>query len=557
MMKRIDMSIGCLLRLLTLTIGLAFATTAVAQAPYERILNAADEPENWLTYNGGYMSQRHSLLDQINPDNVSTLELKWVLQNQVFGAWQSNPLIVDGIMYVTERPNSVMAVDAVTGRVFWKFRHTPVEGARICCGANNRGVAVLDDKVYMGTLDARLIALDRVNGQPLWNVEVGDVDQSYSVTMAPLAVKDKIMVGVGGGEFGIRGYVAAFDAETGELAWKTYTIPGPGEANHDSWEGDDWEHGGAPVWITGSFDPELNLTYWGVGNPGPDWNAGQRPGDNLYSDSAIALDADTGELKWHFQFTPNDGYDYDSVQVPVLADINFRGTPKKVMMWANRNGYFYVLDRVTGEFLEGKPFVTVNWSSGLDENGRPIPTPQPEGMPTYPGNQGGTNWYPPSFSPNTGLFYFSAWENYATIYRAEESEYIPGRAFLGGGFSVLAPAPGAPTIGIGRTNPINNWTNEVGFASLKAMDPQTGEAVWSYNQFDVSDSGMLTTASDLLFTGGREGYFHAIDARSGELIWNVNLGGQIVMAPVTYMVDGVQYVSVISGNGLSTFALRE
>ncbi|HJN95308.1 MAG TPA: PQQ-dependent dehydrogenase, methanol/ethanol family [Gammaproteobacteria bacterium] len=551
------MSIGCLLRLLTLTIGLAFATTAVAQAPYERILNAADEPENWLTYNGGYMSQRHSLLDQINPDNVSTLELKWVLQNQVFGAWQSNPLIVDGIMYVTERPNSVMAVDAVTGRVFWKFRHTPVEGARICCGANNRGVAVLDDKVYMGTLDARLIALDRVNGQPLWNVEVGDVDQSYSVTMAPLAVKDKIMVGVGGGEFGIRGYVAAFDAETGELAWKTYTIPGPGEANHDSWEGDDWEHGGAPVWITGSFDPELNLTYWGVGNPGPDWNAGQRPGDNLYSDSAIALDADTGELKWHFQFTPNDGYDYDSVQVPVLADINFRGTPKKVMMWANRNGYFYVLDRVTGEFLEGKPFVTVNWSSGLDENGRPIPTPQPEGMPTYPGNQGGTNWYPPSFSPNTGLFYFSAWENYATIYRAEESEYIPGRAFLGGGFSVLAPAPGAPTIGIGRTNPINNWTNEVGFASLKAMDPQTGEAVWSYNQFDVSDSGMLTTASDLLFTGGREGYFHAIDARSGELIWNVNLGGQIVMAPVTYMVDGVQYVSVISGNGLSTFALRE
>ncbi len=557
MMKRIDMSIGCLLRLLTLTIGLAFATTAVAQAPYERILNAADEPENWLTYNGGYMSQRHSLLDQINPDNVSTLELKWVLQNQVFGAWQSNPLIVDGIMYVTERPNSVMAVDAVTGRVFWKFRHTPVEGARICCGANNRGVAVLDDKVYMGTLDARLIALDRVNGQPLWNVEVGDVDQSYSVTMAPLAVKDKIMVGVGGGEFGIRGYVAAFDAETGELAWKTYTIPGPGEANHDSWEGDDWEHGGAPVWITGSFDPELNLTYWGVGNPGPDWNAGQRPGDNLYSDSAIALDADTGELKWHFQFTPNDGYDYDSVQVPVLADINFRGMPKKVMMWANRNGYFYVLDRVTGEFLEGKPFVTVNWSSGLDENGRPIPTPQPEGMPTYPGNQGGTNWYPPSFSPNTGLFYFSAWENYATIYRAEESEYIPGRAFLGGGFSVLAPAPGAPTIGIGRTNPINNWTNEVGFASLKAMDPQTGEAVWSYNQFDVSDSGMLTTASDLLFTGGREGYFHAIDARSGELIWNVNLGGQIVMAPVTYMVDGVQYVSLISGNGLSTFALRE
>ena len=537
--------------------GLFVSGQVGAQVPYDRIVNATEEPENWLTYNGDYMSQRYSRLDQITPDNVTNLELKWILQNQVFGAWQSNPIIVDGVMYVTERPNSVMAVDAITGRVFWKFRHTPSENARVCCGANNRGVAVLDDRVFMGTLDARLIALDRINGQPLWNAEVADVNLAYSVTMAPLVVKDKIIIGVGGGEYGIRGYVAAFDAETGEQAWKTFTIPGPGEPGHDSWEGDDWEHGGASVWITGSFDPELNLTYWGVGNPGPDWNAGQRPGDNLFSDSVIALDADTGELEWYFQFTPNDGYDYDSVQVPVLADMVWRGEPKKVMMWANRNGYFYVLDRVTGLFLEGKPFVTVNWSSGLDENGRPIPTPQPEGMPTYPGNQGGTNWYPPSYSPRTGLFYFSAWENYATIYRAEESEYVPGQAFLGGGFSVLAPSPDAPTIGIGRTNPINNWTDEVGYASLKAMDPQTGEAVWSYNQYDVSDSGMLTTATDLLFTGGREGYFHAIDARSGDLIWNVNLGGQIVMAPVTYMVDGIQYVSVISGNGLSTFALRD
>ena len=538
-------------------VGLFVSGEVGAQVPYDRIVNATGEPENWLTYNGDYMSQRYSRLDQITPGNVTNLELKWILQNQVFGAWQSNPIIADGVMYVTERPNSVMAVDANTGRVFWKFRHTPSENARVCCGANNRGVAVLDDRVFMGTLDARLIALDRINGQPLWNAKVADVNLAYSVTMAPFVVKDKIIVGVGGGEYGIRGYVAAFDAETGEQAWKTYTIPGPGEPGHDSWEGDDWEHGGASVWITGSFDPELNLTYWGVGNPGPDWNAGQRPGDNLFSDSVIALDADTGELEWYFQFTPNDGYDYDSVQVPVLADMIWRGEPKKVMMWANRNGYFYVLDRVTGLFLEGKPFVTVNWSSGLDEKGRPIPTPQPEGMPTYPGNQGGTNWYPPSYSPRTGLFYFSAWENYATIYRAEESEYVPGQAFLGGGFSVLAPSPDAPTIGIGRTNPINNWTDEVGYASLKAMDPQTGEAVWSYNQYDVSDSGMLTTASDLLFTGGREGYFHAIDARSGDLIWNVNLGGQIVMAPVTYMVDGIQYVSVISGNSLSTFALRD
>ena len=528
-----------------------------AQISYERILQAEDEPESWLTYNGSYMSQRYSRLTQIDQDNVGDLELRWLLQNQVFGAWQSSPIVADGVMYLTERPNSIMAVDPVTGRVFWKYVHTPAENALVCCGANNRGVAVLGDRVFMGTLDARLVAVDRINGELLWDVEVGDVDLAYSVTMAPLAVKDKIIVGVGGGEFGIRGYVAAYYAESGELAWKTYTIPAPGEPGHETWEGDDWQYGGAPVWITGSFDPEENLTYWGVGNPGPDWNAAQRPGDNLYSDSVIALDADTGELRWYFQFTPNDGYDYDAVQVPVLADMEWQGEQRKLMLWANRNGYFYVLDRTDGEYLLGSPFVRVNWSSGLDENGRPIPTPQPEGMPTWPGNQGGTNWYPPSWSPRTELFYFSAWEDYATIYEPEESEYVPGRAFLGGGFDVLTPAPGAPGVGIGRTNPINNWTDEVGHASLKALDPRTGEEVWEFEQFDVSDSGMLTTATDLLFTGGREGYIHALDAATGELLWKRNLGGQIVVAPITYMVDGVQYLSFISGHVLATFALRD
>jgi alcohol dehydrogenase (cytochrome c) len=528
-----------------------------AQVTYERILGAADEPESWLTYNGSYSSQRHSGLTQITPANVDDLELEWMLQDQVFGAWQSNPIVADGVMYLTERPNDVMAVDPVTGRVFWTYRYTPAENARVCCGANNRGVAVLDDKVFMGTLDAHLIALDAASGQPLWNVQVADVDLAYSITMAPLAVKDKVIVGVGGGEFGIRGFIAAYDADTGEEAWRFYTIPGPGEPGHDTWEDDDWEHGGAPVWITGSYDPDLNLTYWGVGNPGPDWNPGQRPGDNLYSDSVVALNVDTGELVWHFQFTPNDGYDYDSVQVPVLADMDWNGEPARVMLWANRNGYFYVLDRVTGEFLFGTPFVRVNWSSGLNENGRPIPTPQPLGSPTYPGNQGGTNWYPPSYSPRTGLFYFSAWEDYGTIYRPEESEYSPGGAFLGGGFDVVTPAPGAPSIGIGRTSPINNWTDAVGHGAVIAMDPHTGEPRWKFDQYDVSDSGMLTTASDLLFTGGREGYFHALDARTGEELWKASLGGQIVMAPITYMVNGRQYVSVISGHTLVTFGLRD
>ncbi|MBT4914137.1 MAG: PQQ-dependent dehydrogenase, methanol/ethanol family [Gemmatimonadales bacterium] len=538
-------------------LALGAAVNAGAQVPYERILNAADEPENWLTYHGSYSSLRFSTLSQITTENVTDLESKWVLQNQVFGAWQSNPIVVDGIMYITERPNDVMAVDAVTGRVFWMYRHTNDEAAAVCCGANNRGVAVLDDKVFMGTLDARLIALDRTNGQPLWDIEVADVNQAYSITMAPLVVKDKVLVGVGGGEFGIRGFIAAYDADTGEEAWRFYTIPGPGEPGHETWEGDDWEHGGAPIWLTGSYDAELNLTYWGVGNPGPDWNPGQRPGDNLYSDAVIALNPDTGELDWYFQFTPNDGYDYDAVQVPLLVDMEWEGEARKLMLWANRNGYFYVLDRTDGEFLSGTPFVKVNWSSGLDENGRPIQTPQPAGAPTWPGNQGGTNWYPPSYSPRTELFYFAAWEDYASIYEPEESVYREGRMFLGGGFRVLSPTEGAPTIGIGRSTPINNWTDAVGHGSVIAMDPRTGEAKWKYDQFDVSDSGMLTTETDLLFTGGREGYFHALDARTGALLWKASLGAQIVMAPITFMVDGKQYVSVISGHTLVTFGLRD
>ena len=528
-----------------------------AQVTQDRLVRAASEPHNWLTYNGTYASQRFSALDQITPANVTRLESKWVVQNQVFGAWQSNPLVVDGVMYVTQRPNDVMAIDAKTGAVFWLYRHAPSELARVCCGANNRGVAMLGDTLFLGTLDARLIAIDAKTGKAIWNVAVADVKLAYSITMAPLVIKDKVLVGVGGGEYGIRGFVAAYDARTGKEAWRFYTIPGPGEPGHETWRGDDWKTGSASVWVTGSYDPVLNLTYWGIGNPGPDWNPKQRPGDNLYADSVIALDADTGKLRWHFQFTPNDAYDYDSVQVPVLVDMPWRGVPSKLMLWANRNGFFYVLDRTTGRFLSGKPFVKVNWAKDLDERGRPIQTPQPPGATTYPGNQGGTNWYPPSFSPRTGLFYVTAWENYGSIYRQEQSAYKPGQTFLGGGFTVAAPTPGAPTIGIGRRGPINNWTDEVGNGAVLAIDPATGDIKWRYRQFDVSDAGILTTASDLLFTGGREGHFTALDARTGALLWRASLGGQIVMAPISFMVDGKQYVSVTAGHTLVSFALRE
>jgi len=523
----------------------------------ERIVRAADEPENWLTYSGGYSSQRHTTLREITRANVRNLEQKWVLQGQVLGAWQSSPLVVNGTMYLTQRPNDVLALDAETGRVFWRYQYNNSTDQRVCCGANNRGLAIHGDTLFMGTLDAHLIAIDARNGQPLWNTTVADSKLAYSVTMAPLVIKDLVLVGTGGGEYGIRGFIAAYDVRTGKEVWRFNTIPAPGQPGSETWQGDDWEHGGASVWVTGSYDPALNLTYWGVGNPGPDWNPDQRPGDNLYSDSVVALDADTGALTWHFQFTPNDAYDYDAVQIPVLVDMQWQGQPRKLMMWANRNGFFYVLDRATGEFLHGSPFVKVNWASGLDAKGRPIQTPQPPGAPTWPGNQGGTNWYSPSFSPRTELFYLSAWVDYASYFRREQQEFELGRNYAGGGHRVVTPVPDSPGVAIGRRTPINNWTDAIAHGEVIALDPRTGQQRWSFRQYDVTDSGIMTTATDLLFTGGREGYFHALDARTGELLWKASLGGQIVNAPVSFEIDGKQYIATISGNNLVVFALRE
>ena len=530
-----------------------------AQVTSDRILRAAEEPQNWLTYSGGYSSQRYSLLKQIDTSTVKNLELKWMFQNQVFGPWETSPLVVDGIMYLTQRPNDVIAIDAKSGRVFWQYRYTNSGRQQVCCGAQNRGVAILGDTLFMGTLDAHLVALDAKNGKPLWNVLVADDKLAYSVTLAPLVVKDKVIVGVGGAEYGIRGFVAAYDPKNGKELWRFYTIPGKGEPGSESWSGQAWEHGGGSVWVTGSYDPALNLTYWGVGNPGPDWNPDQRPGDNLYTDSVVALDADTGKLKWHYQFTPNDAYDYDSVQVPVLADLMWKGSLTKAMLWGNRNGNFYVLDRETGKFLSGTPFVKVNWMSGFDEGGKPIQTPQPAGMPTYPGVQGGTNWYSPSYSPRTGLFYLSAWENYGSVYRKEPVEYEPGRRFNGGAGATVKPVPDAPVMpGAAAARPsLNTWTNLVGNGAVIAIDPKTGQPKWKFQMYDVTDAGILTTAGDVLFTGGREGYFHALDARTGTVLWKAALGGAIMSAPVTYSVDGKQYVIVNSGNVMATFGLRE
>jgi len=522
------------------------------QISFERILGANKEPENWLTYSGTTFSQRHSLLRQITAANVKNLELQWIYQARSLEKFEATPLVVDGIMYTVQAPNDVVALDAATGRVFWTYSYHPEHG-RPCCGRVNRGLAILGDTLFMGTLDAHLIAIDAKDGHPVWQTTVAKARAAYVITHAPLVIKDKVVVGVAGGEFGIRGFIAAYDTRTGREVWRFSTVPGPGEPGHETWGGNSSERGGAPIWMTGSYDADRNLTYWGTGNPSPDWNSDVRPGDNLYSDSVIALDADTGKLKWYYQFTPHDDFDFDSVQVPVLADIDWQGKPRKVMLWANRNGFFYVLDRTTGQFLLGKPFVKVTWANGFDERGKPVrvegQTPSLDGTLVYPGNPGGTSWYSPSYSPRTGLFYIPAWVDSASIFVKLPGEYHEGRDYSGGTTRSSVPFNWSPAP--------NFRKEEEGYGAVRALDPQTGERKWEFKMTDVTEAGILTTASDLLFSGGREGYFYALDARSGALLWKTSLGAAVISGPMTYSVGGKQYVAVNAGNCLFTFALRE
>jgi alcohol dehydrogenase (cytochrome c) len=524
-----------------------------AQVSFDRIARAHEEPGNWLTYSGSLQGTRYSALDQIKPDNAASLDLKWVYQAQSLEKFEATPLVVDGVMYTVEPPGNVVAIDTRTGRPYWMYRHPMPPTTHVCCGNVNRGLAILGDTLYLGTLDARLVALDRSTGRKKWATQVAEHTHGYGITMAPLAVKDKIVVGPAGGELGISGFLAAYDAKTGREVWRFHTVPQPGEPGNDSWAGDSWKTGGASTWVTGAYDRDLNLIYWGTGNPGPDWNPSVRAGANLYSDSVVALDADTGKLKWHYQFTPNDEWDFDSVQVPVLADLTWKGQPRKVMLWGNRNGFFYVLDRSTGQYLLSKAFVKQDWATGIDESGKPIKAagkgPSVGGTDVYPGVQGGTNWYSPSFSPRTGLFYVTTWDDYHTPYFTWEQPYKAGKAYTGG--TATGPFPSI------QREPFITWDESWGYGSVRALRPATGERVWEYKMRDVSDAGILTTASDVLFSGNREGYFFVLDARTGKELWKRYLGSQVAASPITYLVDGVQYVSIAAGHSLFTFALRK
>jgi alcohol dehydrogenase (cytochrome c) len=415
----------------------AAALVRAQQVTFDRLLHADKEPQNWISYSGTLFNQRFSPLVQVTPANVKNLDLQWVWQSKSLEKFEATALVVDGVLYTLQGPPAqgvyeVVALDAVTGRPFWTLEYKPMLEARPCCGRVSRGLAILGDTLYMGTIDAHLVAIDAKTGKILWDhtvEKVGDkVTEKYAITHAPVIVKDKVIVGIAGGDLGVRGFICAFDAKDGHEIWRTYTIPAKGEAGNETWSGDSWKTGGAGVWNSGAYDAETNLVYFGTGNPAPDWDGRERLGDNLYSDSVLALDADTGRLKWHYQFTPHDEVDYDSTQVPVLVDIQWQGTPRKVMLWANRNGLAYVIDRVTGEFLLGKPYVKVNWMDGFDPKGRPmrIPgqVPSQQGTLIMPTVLGATNWAPPSYSPRTGFFYVAGWENTGTF--ALEGRYADG-----------------------------------------------------------------------------------------------------------------------------------
>jgi alcohol dehydrogenase (cytochrome c) len=542
---------------------------------FENILKADQEPDNWLTYSGSLSGQRYSNLAQITPENVKNVELQWIYQTNTSEKFEATPLVINGIMYVVRPPNDVVALDAATGRIFWVYSY-PRSGEGHATYPVNRGLAVLGNELFMATKDAHLIAINAKTGELIWDVVVAKPEDGYGFTLAPLVVKDKVIVGPAGGEYGIRGFLAAFNAHTGKEIWRFNLIPGPGEPGHETWSGDSWKHGGASVWMTGTYDADLNLTYWGIGNPGPDWNGDVRPGDNLYTDSVVALNPDNGQLKWHFQFTPHDEFDFDSVQVPVLADMQWEGMPRKVLLTANRNGFWYVLDRTTGHFLYGKPFVKVTWTSGLDQNGRPqnVVKSSTDGVVVYPGIQGGTSWYSPSYSPRTGLFYVPAWEDtYTTVIKrsVERAEDGIVTRWFGPIFEKVTHRPFSASLKVqgyfGGTlksppiarsqQPIFDRPEEDGYGVIRAFDPHSGDLKWQFKMMDVTDSGILTTASDLLFSGGRDGYFFALDARTGSPLWKAAVGGWVTASPIAYSAAGKEYVAVAAGNSLFTYALKQ
>jgi alcohol dehydrogenase (cytochrome c) len=509
---------------------------------YDEILHSASHPDDWLTYGGNYAAQRFSELKQINTTNVSQLKLRWVYQLRKTGIFESSPIVVDGMMYVTEPPTTVTALDVRTGRPVWRWSaDLPKDLLTIGLFPTNRGVAILGDTVYVATIDAHLVALDAKTGNMRWRVEIGDNKKAVAITQAPMAINGKIVVGMGGGEGGLRGYIDAYDAKDGHRLWRLYTIPTTGEPGVETWEGESYKYGGATTWNTGAYDPELNTLYWGTGNPAPDWNGDARKGDNLYSCSLLAIDADTGKLKWYFQFSPHETHDWDASEPPILLDATIGGKKRKIVAQADRNAFYYVLDRVTGEFIAGKAYAKETWAKGLDAKGRPIENPNidptTQGNLIYPSITGSVNWTSSSYSPLTGLFYVDTREQGAYYYK---------------GHPTIEPANPADTGGGGGQKLVNG---DVAYTAVRALEATTGDRKWEFKMVGDSWTGTLATAGGLLFCADSQGVFFALDAGSGKPLWNIQLGNSVRANPITYAVDGKQYVVGEAGNAVSVFSL--
>jgi len=518
-----------------LATSLCLVGGAFAQVPYERIVNSAKEPGSWLTYSGNFAGHRYSPLTDLTPANVGRLKVKWAYQFPQ-PRIEVSPIVADGVMYVTG-PNTAAALDLKTGRELWTWKRAiPSDYQSIGFGRVNRGPAILDDKLYIATLDCYLVAIDIKSGIERWATKVEDYKVGYSMTMAPLAIKDRVVIGISGGEAGIRGFVDAYDATTGKRAWRFYTIPGPGEPGHETWSGDTWKTGGGSTWVTGSYDPETNLVYWGVGNPGPDWNGDVRPGNNLYTCSFVALDGDTGKLKWHFQFTPHDTHDWDATHIPVLLDAEIRGKKRKVVANANRNAFYYALDRTTGEFLAGREYAKQTWAKGLDDQGRPMEIPGMEpsekGTLVWPNLNGATVWFSPAYSPKTNLFYVATRMVGATYYK-READYKPGTFFAGGGEETVSTAERS--------------------GALRALDPATGKLKWEFKLVSPPWAGVLATGGGLVFSGTDEGNFYAVDASTGKPLWDFQTGGRIAANPISFQIDGKQHVAIAADRVLYVF----
>lgn len=515
----------------------------MAPVSADDLLGSAAHPADWLMYSGSYSAQRHSSLAQITRTNVARLRVEWARQltdSQV--SLESSPIVRGSMMFVTESPSHVHALDAATGRVLWTYTHELPARLHLCCGPNNRGVAVLGDRVFVGTLDAHLVALDANSGHVLWDVALAPAGSDYSLTAAPLAIGDLVVAGVGGGEYNTRGFLDAYDAATGKRRWRFYTVPAPGDPGGESWAGKSGLAGGAGAWMTGSYDPQLHLIYWGVGNPHPNYYGDARKGDNLYSDSVVAVDADTGHLRWHFQFTPHDQHDWDSAQTPVLIDAQWQGQQRKLMAFPNRNGFYYLLDRATGEFLLGTTYVKQTWAQGLDGKGRPIAlaaaAPTRGGVLVYPGVTGGTNWWATTYAADLGLIYVPALERGSYFYATPDTNVDVTGETLGSATEMVP--------------------NERLVTSVLAIEATTGHLRWRHDypsrlQFGQM-GGLMSTAGGLVFGGDLE-TFYALDATTGEKLWQFPAGGQVMAAPVTYQADGRQMVAVGAGHNILSFAL--